>query len=358
LDGLLKTSLFRLLLAGSIFGITVALLFFFFQAWPIGSSSLGIDWNGIWLGLRGGLPRYGTGLRNPPWSLIPVLPLGLLSFRNSWAALTLATIAVEIISVPRKLSNKIDLPATIFLVFSYPSLRNIADGNLELLTIAGVLLLLYSFRRQSPWLLAGGVLIASGKPQATWLLLMVSAFFVMRTWPRERILPAVLGISIVVLGTSLLFGKEWISALLNIEQRGSIMDISLFSTMARLQAPPVLSWGLWIALLWATLKIAITTIDVLDRFKAGLLISASLLLSPYAAGNSLLALIAISVMPLIKTDFSLAIVFGILANLGYIALGHPGIVYAYGGYYTTVVLLLGWSVFAWKTRVSVDQTAA
>lgn len=346
------------MLAGSLFGIAVALTLFFFRVLPVEGSSLGIDWRGIWLGLRGGLPRYGTGLRNPPWSLIPLLPLGLLSFRSSWALLTLTTIAVEIISVPRNLSNKIDLPATLFLVLSYPSLRNIADGNLELLPIAGVLLLLLSYKRQSPWLMAGGILLASAKPQATWLLLVMFAFIVINTWSRKRILPAVFGISIVVLSTALLFGKEWIYALLTIEERGSVVDISLFSTMVRLQASPILSWGIWIALLGATVFIALSTIDVLDRFKAGLLISASLLLSPYAAGNSLLTLVAIGIVPLLQTDLKHGIVLGVLVYLGYLAVGYPSIVYSYGSYYTTVVILLAWFTFAWKSRGKAEARLA
>ena len=348
---LIKASKFRFIFAAGIFGITIALLFYFFQSFPIEGSSLGIDWYGIWLGLHGGVPHYGTGLRNPPWSLLPLLPLGLLSFRSSWAALVLATILVEVVSIPHRSLEKIDLPMTIFLIISYPSLRNIADGNLEVLPIAGVLLLLCSYRNQNPWLMSGGILLASGKPQVTWLLLATIAVFVIRTWPRKKILVVAMLTSFIVLITSLLFGREWLSALLTIEARGSIMDISLFSTLARLGAPLILSCAVWIVLLGSTIYVAFSNIDIVDHFKAGLLISASLLLSPYAAGNSLLSIAAIGVVPLIQKDPKRGFALGILINLGYLAIGHTSFIYSYGAYYTTIVVFAAWCIFAWKTRV-------
>jgi hypothetical protein len=346
----MKTSMFSLLLACVLFGIAAALFIFFFNIFPMDGNSLGIDWRGIWLGLQGGLPSYGTGLRNPPWSLILVLPLGLLTFKSSWAILTLATIATELISVPRKLLNKVDWPVTIFLVTSYPSLRNIADGNLEILTMSGVLLTLFAYRRRKPWLMAGGFLLASGKPQETWLLLIVISVFILRTWPRERILPAVVGVSVIVTVTMIMFGREWITALLGIEQRGSIMDISLFSTLARLSLQPSVIWGIWITILCITLYVALSTGYIVDHRKAGLLISASLLLSPYAAGNNLLLIVAIGVVPMFRLDMKSAVALGILIDLPYLALGHNSIRFTYGAYYATVVLLIVWWLFFWKTR--------
>jgi len=346
----MKISLSSLLLAVGLFGIAVVSVYFFFQTLPVEGSSLGIDWRGIWLGLQGGLPSYGTGLRNPPWSLIPVLPLGLLPFKSSWAILTLATIATEVISTPRKLSKRVDWPVTFFLVTSYPSLRNIADGNLEILTIAGVLLTLFAYRTRKPWLIASGFLLASGKPQETWLLLAMLFLFVLRTWPLERILPAAVGISVIVTITMMLFGREWITAMLGIEERGSIMDISLLSTLARLRLPSSAIWGIWITILCTTLYIAFSTGYLVDRRKAGLFISASLLLSPYAAGNNLLALVAIGVVPLFRSDMKSAVTLGILIDLPYLVVAHSNIMFSYGAYYATVVLLIAWCVFAWKTR--------
>jgi len=346
----MKKSLSNFLLAGGLLGIAVALFIFFFQILPVDGTSFGIDWRGIWLGIQRGLPSYGTGLRNPPWSLIPLLPLGLLSFRNSWAILTLATLATEVISVPRKSSKRVDWPLTIFLVTSYPSVRNIADGNLELLPIAGVLLTLFAYRTRKPWLMAIGFLLASAKPQETWLFLAVLALFVLRTWPLKRLLPAAIGISTTVIITMMFFGRDWISALVGIEQRGSIMDISLLSTLARLQLPSCVIWGIWITIFFTTLYIVFSTGYLMDYQKAGLLISASLLLSPYAAGNNLLAIVAIGVVPMFRSDFKSAMLLGVLVNLPYLAVTQSSIRFSYGAFYSTVVLLIAWCVFAWKTR--------
>ena len=345
----MRTSWSRHLLAVGLLGLASASLVFFFQTLPVEGSSLGIDWRSIWPGLRGGLPSYETGLRNPPWSLIPVLPLGLLSFNSSWAILTLATMAAEVFSVPRKPSGKIDLPVIVFLVTSYPALRHIADGNLEILVIAGVLLTLFGHRARKPWLAACGFLLASGKPQETWLLLVVLSVSILRSWTPRRVAPAAVGMLAIVTITMVLFGREWIAALVGIEQRGSIMDICLLSTLARLGLPSVVAWGVWILFLGATLYIAFSTGHSVDRCKAGLLIGASLLLSPYAAGNSLLAIAAIGVVPLFRSDLKSALALGILIDLPYLVVGHGSIRFAYGAYYATAVLLVAWCVFAWKT---------
>ncbi|TFH35433.1 MAG: DUF2029 domain-containing protein [Anaerolineales bacterium] len=344
----------NLLLASGLFGIAAALLYFFFQSLPVDGSSLGLDWQGIWLGLRGGLPRYGTGLRNPPWSLIPVFPLGLLSFRSSWAILTLATIGIEVIAVPRELTKRVYLLVTIFLVTSYPSLRTIADGNVEVLPIAGVLLTLFGYRTRRPWLMAIGLLVASAKPQETWLLIVILALFVLRTWPLKRILPAALGISVVLAVSMILIGREWIDALIGIEARGSIMDMSLLSSLARLRLPPIVIWGIWITIFCITLYVTFATGSFVDHRKAGLLITASLLLAPYAAGNNLLVVASIGVMPLFISDLKTALALAILIDLPYLMLGQISVVFWYGAYYGTVTLLLMWCVFAWKTRGSTE----
>jgi len=322
---------------------------------PIEGTSLGIDWRGIWLDIQGGIPRYSRGLRNPPWSLLPVLPLGFLSFKSGWALLVLATLAVEVISVPRKKSKRIDLPVTFFLITSYHSIRNIADGNLEFLTIAGVLLMLYAYPKQNPWFLASGFLLASAKPQETWLLLAILCLFVLRTWRLDQMLPAAIGVFIIVSIFMLWVGSEWINALSGIEARGSIMDISLLATFSRLRWPSIVVWAIWIAIFGITLYIAYSTGYGLDRCKAALLISASLLLSPYAAGNSLLAINAIGVVAFFRSQPKFALALAILTNLPYLHAAYPGFWYSYGAYYTTFVLFVAWCIFAWKNRENAES---
>ncbi len=357
LDGDERVSARQILLASGLFGIALALLFAFFHSLPVEESQLGIDWRGLWQGLRGGWPSYGTGLRNPPWSLLPLLPLGLLSFRTSWALLAAATIVVELISIPRGRTRRRVWPVALFLVTSYPSIRNIADGNLEVLTMAGVLLALSAHRTDNPWWLAAGALLASAKPQETWLLLVVLAWFVLRSWSRERSLRAFAGATIVVIGTTLLSGKEWLEALLAIEQRGSIMDIGLSSTAARLGLPPLVIGSLWLFILAVTVYFALASGLSMERHKAGMLISASLLLAPYAAGNSLLTVVAIGVVPLFWSRLSLALPMALLVDLPYLAIGRDEIRFAYGAYYAAGLLFIAWLVFVWLVRRNSPSTS-
>lgn len=75
--------------------IAVAYLFMtFFEHLPIEGTTLAMDWRGLWMALQSGTLTYGTGLRNPPWSILPLFPLGLLTFRASWGLLLAATLYV------------------------------------------------------------------------------------------------------------------------------------------------------------------------------------------------------------------------------------------------------------------------
>lgn len=348
----MKKSISGLLSVGSVCIFVTAVFITVFNSLPIEQTSLAIDWKGIHKGLEGGSIRYGTGIRNPPWSLIPLLPLGLLTFRSSWGVLVLATLMTEIASVPGEIRKGLRIPITILLAISYFSLRNIADGNLELMPIIGILILIYAYRAKNPWLLALGFLLASAKPQTTWLLVAVIAFYVVRTWNRNQILRTLGVIILVVTITMVLFGKNWFKSMILIEQRGSIMDVSLLTVLNRLAVPSILVWCFWGTILCVTLYIGYSTCYAFDRKKAGLLISAGLLLAPYAAGNNLLTLLAIGVIPLFIGDTKSAIALTILFNLPYLFITESSIRFWYGAYFATTILFLSWIVFAWKTKGS------
>jgi len=103
--------------------------------------------------------------------------------------------------------------------------------------------------------------------------------------------------SLVVVPSLLLYAEPWFSALLAIEARGSILDVSLRATLMRLGLPSWVRSVLWVFLLAGTLRITFARGFRLSREAAGLLISSSLLLAPYAAGNNLLTVIAHWVAP-------------------------------------------------------------
>ena len=340
----------RIIVACGMFLLAGVLLAYFFQRLPIEGTSLGIDWRGLWLGIEGGRLCYGTGMRNPPWSILPLLPLGLLSFKESWAVLTLSTLAIEVLSVPQNGSKHRNWPLTIFLVTSYPSLRTLADGNLELLPIAGVLLICVALRRMNTGIMAAGLLMASAKPQETWLLIAVLGWLLLRTWPPRSVLKLSAALVAVVVPSLLLYAEPWFSALLAIEARGSILDVSLSATLMRLGLPSWVRSVLWVVLLAGTLRIAFARGFRLSREAAGLLISSSLLLAPYAAGNNLLTVIAIGLPPLFRAHVASALGLAVLADLPYLALAHRDLMVSYGASYSTAVLLAAWGIFAWRVQ--------
>src|SRR5689334_16027220 len=131
------------LVAGMFIVLACALVISFFERWPIENTSLALDWHNLYGGLQGGVVRYDTGMFIAPWSVPALLPLGFLSFRASWGMITFFTLAVLVVSVPRSRVGWIRIVSVLFLLTSFPTLRQIADGNFEGVIIAGALLIVY-----------------------------------------------------------------------------------------------------------------------------------------------------------------------------------------------------------------------
>ncbi len=300
--------------------------------------------------MRGGTLRYGTGVYNPPWSLLPLLGLGLLPFRASWGLITLATLGTLVASVPRTWGHKVGWLSAFLLITSYPALRHVADGNLEGLVIAGILLVLTGYRAVSPWALAAGALLATAKIQETWFLVAALAVCTIRTWPPRRWVASGLVVAVVVVPCMLWLGRDWLIALTGMPQRGSIMDSSLSATLSRLGLPLWLRVSLWAGVFVATLRVVLTGRCSVSREKAGLLVAAGLLLSPYSAGNSFLTVLAIGIIPLAQSRPRVGAVLIGLTNLPYLALAAPDVWFWWSATYWTALLVLTWVVFAWHVQ--------
>lgn len=336
------------LVALGLVGIALTLCILFFERLPIENTSLAIDWKGLWEGVRGGQLRYGnaTGLRIAPWDALLVLPLGWLSFRASWGVLTLLTVAVLMLSVPPHPDPRWRWAGIFLLVTSFPAVRLIADGNFEALIIGGVVLLVAGYAHQRVGLLAAGILLATAKVQETWMLMFVLGFYLLRTWPMKRWL-TLGGVLALVVGPCLLWlGRAWVGGMAAIAERGSIMDVSLGAALYRLHLPwSVIGLG-WIGLAGGTLAIAWFSGQKLSREKAALLIAASLLLSPYAAGNSYLTVVAIGLLSVFFARPWLGGLLILLTNLPYLA--KRDLLFYGQAYYWTLLLLITWGVFAWQ----------
>jgi len=333
------------LAAGLLVLLAALLSVSFFEKLPIEGTSLGIDWQDLWPAIRGGVIRYeGTGLRNPPWSILPVLPLGLLSMRSGWAILTLATIACLMFSVPQFDRPGLRLAGILLLVSSFPAVRHAADGNFEGLVIAGMLLMLHGLAVQSPWWLAGGVLLATAKPQESWLVLLLVIYRVAARWPRKAAALAGALIACVTVPLLLVYGRDWLQSMVEIPQRGGIMDISVAAAASRLSLEPWITVVLWAAILGATAVVCLRDRAALTRKKITFAISASLLLSPYSAGNSLLAVLALGILPGLRKDPGVTLALIALMDAPYAARLLSWDVVGWQAGYWTVMLLLTWAV--------------
>jgi hypothetical protein len=155
-------SLSRIIFAGICFVLATVLITVYFRNIPfeIDGATFGIDWWHIWQALQNGHMQFDQWLRIVPWMAIVVLPLGFLSLRDSWSILTLLTLCILILSVPRVQRNKWRFwLAILLLIASHPNLRELVDGNFEGLVIAGVVIFLYGYQSQDALIAAIGALI-------------------------------------------------------------------------------------------------------------------------------------------------------------------------------------------------------
>src|SRR5579859_388207 len=337
------------LVAGGLAALAIALLFNFFASWPIEGTTLALDWKGIWNDLQGGRPHFNTdSLLVVPWDGVLLLPLGWLSLRASWAAATLLTIIVLVASVPLALGRRRHLLGVMLLVTAYPALRHIADGNLEWVVIPGFLLTVYGYEKNKIWPLAGGLLLATAKVQEAWLPCLVLGVYLLRTWPPKRLLALAGLLAVVVVPTLLWLGGEWVYGLTHVTERGSIMDSSLTSSLSRLGLSGWLVVAAWLLLAGLVAVYAWRSGPTFSRQKAAMLLAASLLLSPYAAGNSYLTVLAVGLIPLVMTGNPLAVILMILVDLPYFA--SRGLLYYWSATYWMVLLLVWIVIAASQTR--------
>ncbi|MBS3752738.1 MAG: hypothetical protein KGY46_05040 [Anaerolineales bacterium] len=319
---------------------------------PLDKTSIAIDWKGIWLGLEDGKIRYGTGIRNPPWSLIPLVPLGLLPFFESWVLLSLVTLMALMISIPKVINKQKFLLGALLLTTSYPSIRHLVDGNLEALIILGVLMLLLGYSSHNPLILAFGFLLASAKPQETWILLLALFINVLSFWKIKDLIICFAVVFSVVIPTMLMYGVEWLNSFVGIPQMGSIMDSSLITSMRRLGLPYWWTLLIWFFIFAPTLYLSFEKRERFSRIHTAFFISASLLLSPYAAANSLLTIVALGVIPLLFEHPIVGCFLIAIINLPYTF--SSSFKYEWAATYGMLMFLLCWFIFG--TYISIKKS--
>ncbi len=120
------------------------------------------------------------------------------------------------------------------------------------------------------------------------------------------------------------------------------MDSSLWSTASRLGVTPFWAAGFWVVVFIATLWVALRTDLSISREKAGMLIAASLILSPYTAGNSFLTVLAIGIIPLLQKNLILGAALIILIDALYFV--SPDLIFNWSATYICGLLIITWLV--------------
>lgn len=347
------------------FWLVIALVLFavmlvfvgFFERIPMEHTSFAIDWRAFHAAVSGGNLVYAPtdGLRVPPWSAIFIMPLGFFSLGASWGLLALISFTILVFSVPRVFPRWKHWLSVMLLAASFLALRLAADGNFEGFIIAGAALMVYAYRKQHAGWMALGLLLATFKPQAV-VLLLVAMGLDMIVQPSRRTFAFKTGILVlaVVIPTMLWRGSGWLAAFLGENYQfytGNYLDVSLGAAIARIGLPSIIGLVGRLLVGGISLYIALRHLwqktDAPSRFtreKAGLLMAASLLISPYAAGNTILTVLAIGVIPLFQKRLWLG---GILIALSDAALLlHRPEYISLSAYYWTAYLLLTWVVLA------------
>lgn len=351
------------LIAGSLLGVTAVLFVWATRVLPVDGVVFGYDWHNYWVMMQTGWPNYGlVDVFNPPWSLLMLWPLAQLPFRESWAVLTFMTLLVLVVTLPWSAGKKTALMAGLLLLTSFITLRHLADGNLGALVVGGGSLLVVGWRKQWPGCLALGVLLVTAKYQESWLLLLALGWYLWRAWS-VRALGAAAALTLAVVGPSLwLLGEAWLARLI-IAAPESTLGVKFASSIARpggnislnafgevLGAMPWLLGVLQLAVLGWTAYLVMRSRAELSSEKLGMLLTASMLLAPYAGGLSLLTALALGAGPLFTWQAIWAGGLIGLTHLPYlfIALNVSDVAPRWPEWYWTVVLLLIWGTCGWR----------
>lgn len=261
----------------------------------LSNDAIAFDWKesfhgAIWLDNFGWDTRP---FRTPPWSLPFFLPVTALPFEVGWSLMTYFTTLMIVASVPRSRSTRLWITAIFLLLTAYPTLRNYADVNLEAYVIFGVLLSIYAYHKKLPFVLGIAVLIATIKPQAVFLLMIVLGVYILQTFQQREIFKFA-GLVGAVFGiTMLLWGQVWFGSLETVPG-----GISLSAGLDSLGLPLPLIIIAQVIIAIGTLAIAFRGNKQLSRMKVGLLIVGSVMAAPYANGLSTVSVLAIGVTAL------------------------------------------------------------
>lgn len=232
------------------------------------------------------------GFYNAPWTLVILMPLGLLSFSLGQAILNTISLCVlagtaVLLQVPRRIP-------VLFIVLSLVNLH-VVDvlfrGQVDALVLLGVLLGWVGVRHHRPYLLSWGLWFIAIKPNN--LLLVVAVYLLaIRYWGR-RDLFRVVSVPLISFALSLVIvGPDWpLRYVQNYQLYGPPRYLAVTSWRAfnQLGLPDEPFWFVAVLLVLAVLVAAYRTGLTEHTLTAAL--TTGLLVSPYVVGNHLVYLI-------------------------------------------------------------------
>jgi lipid-A-disaccharide synthase-like uncharacterized protein len=336
-----------------------ALFAWMFGQLPTERAGIAYDWTfRIYEALEGGKLQYQpiVGPHHPPWSMLPLIPLGLLSPSASWGVLVYAYLLVLTISVPYKRPIWRSVLALILMLVSSVAVRAMLDGNLEILSLTGSLVLILGYNTRRPLVVAIGVLLASAKPQVGTSLIVVVGIYMLLTWPRAAWLKAAAVVLPIVVVTFLWRGRDWLEVGLATGHSGWVGSSILTHSL-----PPILAWALIGAVGVITLFILAKSDYTLSREKAGMIIAANLFIAPFGSVNSLLPVLAVGIIPLfirrpwLGLPVIALLIFPNVLRLGW-ALSNQAIPADVPDEFWNIPVFVAWAILAWQVYIEDRQS--
>lgn len=140
-------------------------------------------------------------LKNPPWTIPFLLPLGLFSYRVAFAFWTLLSLIVLMgctHALWRALRSTTATPILLTLLFG-PAIVQIILGQWTVLVLLGITVFLIAAERRQDWLAGASLVLVLSKPHTALLFLVAVALWTLR-YRRWRI---VISTAFALLGTAL-----------------------------------------------------------------------------------------------------------------------------------------------------------
>lgn len=296
-----------------------------------------------------------TGLYNPPWTVLLLLPFSLLPIRWGMAALTLFSIAVVLWTVrvfsPPQVRGPLLPILALCNLYTFDLLQR---GQIDGFALLGLSLAFWATSRQRPWLLSLALVLLSVKPINFLLPALVVLWPVHRWAPRD--LTKVLALPLLVLASSfLLFGWDWPVWWWASYQAVPPQEAWMSGLW---RAQHALGLPLWIAVILSILAVAYFAWKAKQTGPGRRLVAVAqivnLLITPYALAYHYVAILAVSLPEIMARSRAAALVLWSLTFLPLLRLWLPPAWWSLDALFPLAALALfaALDFRSWQTRGS------